>query len=152
MSGKGRSLGVSMKILISRCYPGGSAIRVQGGRPAVDSKTGAMRMGIPSHSSIVAGGPDKEYRDGLGATRWSCQSARRSKIGNEQSPSVQWPNGTDDGQSLPAQPVTSETGISASGFLVPVRGYDKGCSAENVESAGIAADPEVQTQQESATR
>jgi len=32
--------------------------------------------------------------------------------------------------------------------MVPVRGYDKGCSLENVEFVGIASDPEVQTRQE----
>jgi len=32
-----------------------------------------------------------------------------------------------------------ELGIWDLGVLVPVRGYEKGCSAENLEFAGIAA-------------
>jgi hypothetical protein len=44
----------------------------------------------------------------------------------------------DDVESVPAQPVTPKQEFRNQ-FLVPVRGYDTGCSLQKVESDGVAA-------------
>jgi hypothetical protein len=56
---------------------------------------------------------------------------------NDLSPGVDRPNGTHDVESPRAGDFLAWASQDA--FLVPVRGYDKGFSPENVEFVGIAA-------------